>query len=95
MSRRWLRWVKSRVLPPNIHLDLYDRVKIKVQDDLPYSKYDEHIRLYKKPRPDVQVDIEKSRKERDANERWYQEYEKNRDKREKRLLKDDMRPGMR
>ena len=89
------RWVKSRVLPPQIHLDLYDRVKIKVQDDKPYTKFDEHTRIYKKPRPEVRVDIEKSRKEREANERWYREYEKSRDKKEKKPLKDDMRPGMR
>jgi len=93
----WLdgRWVRSRVLPPQIHLDLYDRVKIKVQSDKPYTQFDEHTRLYKKPSPGVRIDIEKSRKERDANERWYREYEKSRDKKEQRPLKDNVRPGIR
>lgn len=94
----WLdgRWVKSRVLPPQIHLSLFDRVRIKIQEDNPYTKFDEHIRLYK-PRPDVPVDREKSLKEREANKVWYQEYEKTKEKKEKKPLKDKkekIRPGM-
>lgn len=90
-------WVKSRTLPPQIHLSLFDRVRIKVEDERPYLKYDEHVRIYK-PRENVRIDLEKSRKERDANELWYREYEKNAPKPARKPLKDrdeNMRPMMR
>lgn len=95
----WLdgRWIKSRTLPPKIHLSLNDRVRIKVESDTPYIKYDEHVRIYK-PKEGVPVDLEKSRKERDANELWYREYEKSKVKPTMKPLKDKedrTRPMMR
>lgn len=68
-------WVTSRVLPPHIHLDAANRVRIQVESDRPYLKFDEHNRIYR-PVPNYRFDPEKSRKERDANQRWFQDYKK-------------------
>ena len=68
-------WISTRVLPPHIHIDASNRVRIRVDSDRPYLKHDEHVRIYK-PRPNYRVDVERSRKEREANQRWYQEYKK-------------------
>jgi hypothetical protein len=68
-------WVTSRILPPHIHLDASERVRIQAQPERPYLKFNEHNRIYK-PQPNYRMDLEQSRKEREANQRWYQEYEK-------------------
>lgn len=81
------RWVKSRALPPYIHLDVVDRVRLKIDSDRPYIKYDEHSRLYK-PRPNYQVDEQRSIKEREANKSWLQQYEERKDKPVRKPSKD-------
>lgn len=73
------RWVKSHVLPSHIHLSITDRVRIRVESDKPYSRYDEHLRLYE-PRTRIRVDREKSVKEREANRLWFNEYQKKKEK---------------
>jgi hypothetical protein len=68
-------WIKTRVLPPHIHIDAGNRVRIRVESDKPYLRHNEHVRVYKSE-PNYRVDVERSRKEREANQRWYQEYQK-------------------
>ena len=68
-------WVTAKILPPHIHIDATHRVRIRVESDRPYIKFNEHIRIYK-PKPNYRIDIERSRKEREANQRWFQEYKK-------------------
>lgn len=67
-------WVRSRALPPNIQIDAKDRVRIRVDDNKPNIKYEDHLRQYK-PRPDYRSNQDRSIKERDANRRWYEEYQ--------------------
>ena len=33
------RWVRVKRLPPNIHIDAKDRVKLRIDSDKPYTKY--------------------------------------------------------
>lgn len=40
------RWVRTRVLPPHIHLRSADRVKIRIDSDKPYLRHREHARRY-------------------------------------------------
>lgn len=68
-------WVTAKILPPHIHIDAKNRVRIRVESDKPYLKFNEHTRIYKF-KPSYSVDLERSRKERDANQRWFQEYKK-------------------
>ena len=76
------RWIRTQVLPPHIHLDVHDRVKLRVESDKPYLKYQEHRRVYK-PKPEYRIDEQRNVKEREANRRWYQEYEQKREKHKK------------
>lgn len=76
------RWVRAKRLPAHIHLDVRDRVKLRVDSEKPYLNYPEHKRIYK-PKPDYRVDKERSMKEREANRNWYREYEQKREKYEK------------
>lgn len=69
-------WVTSRTLPRHIHLDATNRVRIQVESDKPYLKFNEHNRIYR-PEPNYRMNPEQSRKEREANQRWFQEYQKN------------------
>lgn len=68
-------WIRTRVLPPHIHIDTRDRVQIRIDSDKPYLKLPEHTRIYK-PKPNYRVDKERSIKEQEANKRWFQEFEK-------------------
>jgi len=68
-------WVTARTLPPHIHLDAVNRVRIRVDSDRPYSKFDDHKRMYK-PAPNYHMDPDASRREKEANQRWYQDYKK-------------------
>lgn len=46
------RWIRTRVLPPHIHLDPWDRVTLRLKSDKPYLKHKEHIHKYQpRPRP--------------------------------------------
>jgi len=68
-------WISARLLPPHIHIDASNRVKIRIDSDKPYLKHTEHVRIYKS-KPNYSVDVERSRKEREANQRWFKEYKK-------------------
>ena len=68
-------WVTARILPAHIHLDVVDRVRIRVESNRPYLRFDEHRRIYK-PQPNYHMDIDASRREKEANQRWYQDYKK-------------------
>lgn len=68
-------WIRTKVLPAHIHIDVSNRVRIRVESDKPYLKHAEHVRIYR-PKPNYRVDVERSRKEREANQRWFQEYKK-------------------
>ncbi len=77
------RWVQTRVLPPHIHIDTRDRVRIRIDSDRPYVKHKEHHRIYK-PKPKFQADKKRNLKEREANQQWYETYERKQGKRKKK-----------
>ena len=85
-------WVRARVLPPHIHLDVHNRVKIHVKSDKPYVKYPEHKRIYT-PKPDYKYDEKRSKREREANRLWYQQYEREQYRHEHREKKRDKNNG--
>lgn len=46
------RWIRTKVLPPHIHVNPWERVTIRVDSDKPYLNYREHVKKYPpKPRP--------------------------------------------
>lgn len=46
------RWIRSKVLPPHIHLNPWDRVTLRIAGDKPYLKHKEHKQKFKpRPRP--------------------------------------------
>lgn len=69
-------WIKTRILPPHIHIDAGHRVMIRVESGPPYSNYKRHAELYK-PRPGYRPRVEANRNERDANRHWYEDYRRN------------------
>jgi hypothetical protein len=75
-------WARARVLPPRIIINARDRIRIKVESEKPYLKFPEHSRIYK-PNPKYRVDKEKSLKEREANKKWFREYQQRKDKAKK------------
>jgi len=68
-------WIRARVLPPHIHLDPRERVRIRIDTDKPYLKHKAHKRRYV-PLKNYRYDKQRSQKEREANRKWYQDYEK-------------------
>lgn len=81
-------WISASVLPSHIHIDVANRVRIRVDSDKPYLKHAEHVRIYK-PKPNYRENVERSRKEREANQRWYKEYQKQPPKSQKNRKKKD------
>lgn len=82
-------WISSTILPPHIHITARERVHIRVESKKPWVKYKEHDRSYdyrkdRKTRPDAKD----SKKERDANRRWYDEYRQKRDDRDSKDRKE-------
>lgn len=69
-------WIKTGVLPAHIRIDASHRVKLRIDSDRPYSRFDRHISVYK-PRPNYRVEAEQNRREREANQRSYKEYQRN------------------
>lgn len=87
------RWRRTRVLPPRIHIDPRDRVRLRIDTDRPYIKHKEHRQRYV-PAPRYQPDKKRSLKEREANRKWYKEYREKRGKkkyREERIEKNRKR----
>ena len=72
-------WRKTRVLPRRISISAFERVKIKIESDRPYLKFQEHGRKYK-PNPQYRVDKKNSLKEREANQKWFRDYQQRKDK---------------
>ena len=72
-------WIKTRVLPPRIKINAYNRIRIKAETDKPYLKFPEHNLKYKQ-NPKYRVDKEKSLKEKEANQKWFKEYQQRKDK---------------
>lgn len=72
-------WLKVKMLPPHIKIDARDRVPVQVESDKPYLKFPDHKRHYT-PKPTYRVDKERNIKEREANQRWYREYQQKQDK---------------
>ncbi len=68
-------WIKTRVLPTHIRIDATDRVRIRVDSAMPYTRYREHVRVHR-PRPDYRPQVEPNRREREANRRWAEEYQR-------------------
>ena len=89
-------WIKTRALPPRIIINARDRIRIKVESQKPYLKFPEHNLKYK-PNPNHRVDKAKSLKEREANQKWFKEYQQKKDKAKKlpREKKDKRNPGHR
>ena len=75
-------WIKTRVLPPHIRIDARNRVKIRVDSDKPYLRFKDHMGTYKSA-PNYRVDPDRNRKEREANKRWYEEYQRQTPQRKK------------
>ncbi len=67
------RWVRTKVLPRNIHIQHYDRVKLRIEDDQPYRWYNQHQKQYRS-NPRLRYDKYDDRRERDYNHRQYEEY---------------------
>ncbi len=89
-------WTRARVLPPRIIINARDRIRVKVESQKPYLKFPEHNLKYK-PNPNHRVDKAKSLKEREANQKWFKEYQQKKDKAKKlpREKKDKRNPGYR
>ena len=68
-------WVKGRALPPQIRIDAKDRVRVRIEDKKPSIKYNEHRHKYQ-PKRSYEVEKEHNKKEREANRRWYEDYQK-------------------
>ena len=68
-------WVKTRVLPPHIRIDARHRVKLRIDSDRPYTKFNQHIDVYR-PRPNYRAEVERSRREKEANQKWFKEYQR-------------------
>ena len=75
-------WVKARVLPSHVHIDPHDRVRIRIDSDKPYLYQSEHHRQYI-PRPGYRPSRESDQREREANRKWYREYEQSKEKSKK------------
>jgi len=76
-------WVRTRVLPPYIHLSPSERVFLNINTSKPYLYNKEH-RLEYKPRPNYKATIQQDREERMKNKESYEEQKKSRnDKRYK------------
>ena len=66
-------WVRTRQLPPKYHLDQHDRIIIRVDNDKPYEKHQQHRERYH-PNPAYRSDSYRDEKERYYNQKRYEEY---------------------
>jgi hypothetical protein len=69
------RWIRTKVLPPHIHLDPRERVTTRVEGDKPYLKNEQHLRQYK-TRPDYRPNPQLHRKEQLQNLKSYELHKK-------------------
>lgn len=71
-------WVRTRVLPHNIHLSPSERVHLDINSNKPYLYNKEHSRMYV-PRQNYKSSAEQDKNERKSHREWYkeqQEYKK-------------------
>ena len=68
-------WVKTRALPAHIRIDASHRVRVRIDSDRPYLKFREHSSVYRL-RPNYRVDAERDRKEREANQQWFENFQR-------------------
>lgn len=68
------RWIRSPHLPPRLHLDRRDRVRLWMDAEKPYLRNDMHRRKYK-PHRKYQMDEHRSRREREHNHHKHREYQ--------------------
>lgn len=69
------RWIRTRVLPPHIHLDSRERVTTRVEGDKPYLKNKQHLQQFK-PRPNYRPNTQIHRKEQLKNLKSYELHQK-------------------
>ena len=69
------RWIRSRVLPPQIHLDSRERVTTRIEGDKPYLKNKQHIQKYQ-PRLDYRPNPQIHRKEAIQNLKLYEQHQR-------------------
>lgn len=69
------RWIRSRVLPPHIHLDSRERVITRVEGDKPYLKNKHHIQKFQ-PRLDYRPNPQTHRKEAFKNLKLYEQHQR-------------------
>ena len=69
------RWIRSKVLPPHLHLDSRERVTKRIEGDKPYLKNKQHIQEFQ-PRRDYRSDPKINRNEQLRNLKSYKEHQK-------------------
>ena len=68
------RWIRTKVLPPHIHLDSRERITTRVEGDKPYLKNEQHLRQFK-PRPDYRPAPQINKREQLQNLKSYEEHQ--------------------
>lgn len=69
------RWYRSRKLPPRIYIDPRERVRVQIKGPKPYLRQPQIEKRYA-PRQNYRVEEKRSIQEREANRKWYREYDK-------------------
>lgn len=69
------RWIRTKALPPHIHLDPRERVKTRVEGEKPYLKNEQHLQQYKS-RPNYRRDPQIHRQEQLKNLKSYELHQK-------------------
>ena len=67
-------WIRSRVLPPKLHLDSRDRVHLELKSKKPYLYHQRQVKKYR-PSKEHKPLPENNRKERESLKQWYKEQE--------------------
>jgi len=80
-------WVRTRVLPPNIHLSPLERVYLDINTNKPYLYNKEHREEYK-PRPNYKSTIQQDREERIKNQKSYEKLKTYKYEEEKKYKED-------
>ena len=81
-------WIKTRVLPPHIHLSPHYRVHLNIKSDKPYLFHKQHTKQYQ-PSPAYKPGPKIDSSERKNLKKWYQEQEEY--KKNKRFKDDQKR----
>jgi len=84
------RWVRSRVLPRHIRLHSNDRYRLRIKDRYPYLRDHEYRNKYR-PRRTPKVNERDDLRERELNNRRFDEYRQRGDGRRDDRYRDNMR----